>query len=60
MFVATVQDAHVKFQKVKLGSDDGATVEVLEGLHGGEYVALNLGTDVADGSPVRAQETPQR
>jgi len=60
MFVATVQDAHVKFQKVKLGSDDGATVEVLEGLHGGEYVALNLGTDVADGSPVRAQEIPQR
>lgn len=60
MFVATVQDAHVKLQPVKLGTDDGTTVEVLEGLHGGEYVALNLGTDVLDGSPVRAQETPQR
>ena len=60
MFVATVQDARVKFQPVKLGSDDGTTVEVLDGLHGGEYIALNLGTDVADGSPVRAQETPER
>jgi membrane fusion protein, multidrug efflux system len=59
-FVATVQDGRVKFQKVRLGSDDGSTVEVLDGLHGGEYVALNLGTDVPDGSPVRAQETPQR
>jgi RND family efflux transporter MFP subunit len=60
MFVATVQDAHVKLQPVKLGTDDGTTVEVLDGLHGGEYVALNLGTDVLDGSPVRAQETPER
>jgi hypothetical protein len=50
----------VKFQKVRLGSDDGSTVEVLDGLHGGEYVALNLGTDVPDGSPVRAQEAQQR
>jgi RND family efflux transporter MFP subunit len=60
MFVATVQDGRVKFQKVRLGSDDGSTVEVLDGLHGGEYVALNLGTDVPDGSPVRAQEAQQR
>jgi membrane fusion protein, multidrug efflux system len=60
MFVATVQDAHVKFQRVKLGNDDGTTVEVLDGLHGGEYVALNLGTDVPDGAPVRAQEIPER
>ena len=59
IFVAMVQDGHVKLQRVRVGNDDGATVEVLEGLHGGEYVALNLGTDVADGSPVRAQETPE-
>jgi membrane fusion protein (multidrug efflux system) len=60
LFVATVQDAHVKFQRVKLGSDDGSTVEVLDGLHGGEYVALNLGTDVPDGAPVRPQEMAER
>jgi RND family efflux transporter MFP subunit len=58
IYVAMVQDGRVKLQRVRVGSDDGATVEVLEGLHGGEYVALNLGTDVADGSPVRAQEIP--
>jgi hypothetical protein len=40
---------------VRLGVDDGQNVEVLEGLRGGELVALNLGTDVADGSPIRPQ-----
>ena len=57
IYVAVVQDGHVKLQRVRVGNDDGSTVEVLEGLHGGEYVALNLGTDVPDGAPVRAQET---
>ena len=55
-YVATIQDGKVKLQRVRVGNDDGSTVEVLEGLHGGEYVALNLGTDVPDGAPVRAQE----
>ena len=59
MYVATIVDGRVKLQRIRVGNDDGATVEVLEGLHGGEYVALNLGTDVADGSPVRAQEAPE-
>jgi hypothetical protein len=45
----------VHFTKVRLGVDDGQTIEVLEGLRGGELVALNLATDVADGSPIRAQ-----
>src|SRR5207302_626057 len=58
IYVAIVQDGHVKLQRIRAGNDDGATVEVLEGLHGGEYVALNLGTEVADGSPVRVQEAP--
>ena len=59
IYVAMIQDGHVKLQRVRVGNDDGATVEVLEGLHGGEYVALNLGTDVPDGAPVRAQEGPE-
>jgi len=59
LYVAMVQDGHVKLQRVRLGHDDGATVEVLEGLRGGEYVAINLSTDVADGSPVRVQEAPE-
>lgn len=55
MFVPKVEQGHVVFQKVRLGIDDGANVEVLEGLRGGEQVALNLATDVPDGSPVRIQ-----
>ena len=38
---------------MRLGLDDGANVEVLEGLRGGEVVALNLGAEVADGAAVR-------
>jgi RND family efflux transporter MFP subunit len=53
LYVPTVQDGHVHFKRVRLGLDDGANVEVLEGLQSGEVVALNLGTDVADGAPVR-------
>ena len=60
LYVAVVQDGKVKFQRVRLGTDDGNTVEVLEGLRGGELVALNLATDVADGSPIRPQEAPAR
>ncbi|MCA1827850.1 MAG: efflux RND transporter periplasmic adaptor subunit [Myxococcales bacterium] len=55
MVVAIVENNHVHFQRVKLGADDGAQVEVLDGLRGGEAVALNLGADVSDGSPVRPQ-----
>lgn len=53
LFVPTVQDGHVHLQQVRLGLDDGQNVEVLEGLRGGEVVALNLATDVPDGAPVR-------
>ena len=55
MVVALVEESHVHFQRVKLGADDGADVEVVEGLRGGETVAVSLGADVADGAPVRPQ-----
>ena len=49
MMVPLVEQNHVHFQRVKLGADDGAQVEVLDGLRGGETVALNLGAEVSDG-----------
>ncbi|MGZ6142326.1 MAG: efflux RND transporter periplasmic adaptor subunit [Myxococcales bacterium] len=55
MMVPLVEGNHVHFQRVRLGTDDGADVEVIDGLRGGELVAVNLGADVADGSPVRPQ-----
>ncbi len=57
MVVPLVEGDHVHFQQVKLGADDGAEVEVVDGLRGGETVAVNLGADVQDGSPVRPQTT---
>jgi RND family efflux transporter MFP subunit len=56
LFVALIEDGRVHFQRVKLGIDDGARVEVLDGLRGGELVALNLSPDVADGTPVRVRD----
>src|SRR3954469_11186548 len=56
LFAALVEDGKVHFQRLKLGVDDGASVEVLDGLRGGELVALNLGPEVADGAPVRVQQ----
>jgi RND family efflux transporter MFP subunit len=55
LYVPMVEGDKVRFTRVRLGVDDGQNVEVLEGLHGGEWVALNLGTDVPDGAPVRVQ-----
>ncbi len=60
LFVALVEDGKVHFQRVRLGVDDGSRVEVLDGLRGGEIVALNLGPEVADGSPVRIQQEGHR
>ncbi|HMC33832.1 MAG TPA: efflux RND transporter periplasmic adaptor subunit, partial [Myxococcales bacterium] len=60
LLVALVEDGKVHFQRVKLGVDDGAKVEVLDGLRGGEIVALNLGPEVPDGSPVRIQQEVRR
>jgi RND family efflux transporter MFP subunit len=56
LYVGLVQDNRVHLQKVRLGIDDGQNVEVLEGLRGGELIAISLGTDVPDGSPVRPLE----
>jgi membrane fusion protein (multidrug efflux system) len=55
LFVPMVTDNKIHFTQVRPGVDDGKNVEVLEGLHGGEWVALNLGTDVPDGASVRVQ-----
>jgi hypothetical protein len=60
LFVALVEEGKVHFQRVRLGVDDGVHVEVLDGLRGGELVALNLGPEVLDGAPVRIQQEVRR
>jgi RND family efflux transporter MFP subunit len=56
--VAVVRDSRVHFVPVRVGLDDGRTVQVLEGLHGGEVVALALPSEIADGAVIQATERP--
>jgi RND family efflux transporter MFP subunit len=51
--VALVEKDRVRLVPVVMGDSDGKKVEVLEGLQGGERVALNAGA-LPDGSPVQA------
>jgi RND family efflux transporter MFP subunit len=56
--VAVVRDAHVKLTPVKVGIDDGKTAQIASGVRAGEMVALNLPSEVDDGSPVRPMAAP--
>lgn len=54
--VAIVRDDHTAhFQKVELGRDLGATVEVTSGLKGDERLIVNVPDGLKEGSPVRPQ-----
>ncbi|MDB5097789.1 MAG: HlyD family multidrug efflux protein [Cyanobacteria bacterium RYN_339] len=46
-------DNKIHFQKIKPGRDDGALVEVLEGLKGDERVVVNPGDEVHEGAAVQ-------
>ena len=43
----------VHFQKVQPGRDYGTTLEILDGLHDGDYVAINPGDAVKEGAIVQ-------
>jgi hypothetical protein len=43
---------------VKVADSDGQTVRLLEGLEAGERVAMSLGSDAEDGSPVQVVAAP--
>jgi RND family efflux transporter MFP subunit len=52
--VAAVDDAaKVHYRPVVVADDDGTVVRLASGLKAGERVALNLGNEVEDGSPVQ-------
>jgi membrane fusion protein (multidrug efflux system) len=53
-FVALIDSANrVRFQQVTPGDNDGKTVDIVDGVHPGQRVALNLGRGVTDGTLVR-------
>ena len=58
--VATVDDAgRVHMHNVSVYRDYGTTLELREGLQGGERVALTLPTDVVDGQQVKVVARPE-
>lgn len=51
-------DNRVHYRPVVVADDDGQLVRLISGVKEGERVALNLGSDTSDGSPVQVVESP--
>ena len=57
--VAVVDDqARVHYRPVLIADDDGQVVRLVSGVDEGARVALNLGSDTSDGSPVQIVASP--
>ena len=55
--VAVIQpDSTVKFKDVRIGRDNGNTIEIKSGLSDGDRVALNINNQIEDGSKVLVKE----
>ncbi len=52
-------EGHVHYRPVVVADDDGQIVRLVSGVKQGERVALNLGSDTSDGSPVQVVESPR-
>ena len=50
----------VHYRPVVVADDDGQLVRLVSGVNQGERVALNLGSDTSDGSPVQVVESTPR
>jgi RND family efflux transporter MFP subunit len=55
--VAVVKDGHAKLVPIKIGHDFGSTVEVVAGLTANDQVILDPSDSLADGAPVRVEES---
>jgi len=60
LFVVQVKDGKAVRTKVKTGYDDGAVVQIVEGLGGSEEVVVSNKGDLSDGQPVVATRTEAR
>ena len=59
--VAVVTDqGMVHFQKIKLGRDYGANIEVIQGLKGGERLVISPGDEIQEGVIVKARPAEKR
>ena len=57
--VATVQDDEIHLQPVSIYRDLGRTVELRDGLNGGEQVVINPPVDLIERTKVKVREKPQ-
>ena len=57
--VATVQDDEIHLQPITIYRDFGKTVELRDGLNGGEQVVISPPIDLAEHAKVKVKETPQ-
>jgi multidrug efflux pump subunit AcrA (membrane-fusion protein) len=56
VYLPVVRDNHLKLIEVRLGHDDGYTVEVNGELRPGEKIAVNVGEAARDGEAVQPVE----
>ena len=54
--VARVEGSHVHFVEVEVGKSDGQTMQIERGIAEGDVVALNVPTEVNEGSAVQPSE----
>ena len=59
LMVATVQDDEVHLQPVSIYRDFGKTVELRDGLSGGEQVVVNPPIDLVEHAKVKVKQRPQ-
>ena len=59
MTVATVQDDEIHLQPISIYRDYGKTVELRDGLNGGEQVVLNPPIDITEHAKVKVKEQPR-
>ena len=52
-------EGRVRYKPVVVADDDGQTVRLARGLDDGVRVAMNLGGDAEEGSPVQVVESPK-
>jgi RND family efflux transporter MFP subunit len=49
-------DGAIRFRDVTIGGDDGATVQIADGVKVGDKVALNVSSQITDGEKVKTSE----
>jgi hypothetical protein len=49
-------DGAIRFRDVTIGGDDGAVVQIADGVKVGDKVALNVSSQITDGEKVKTSE----